>query len=93
MFDEEYNPKLAFFATWAALATHASVSARDGAGSVGDIAQALVKAGALDARDAPELTKMLQSAAKQLDGGKVNAKSAVAAVQWDQVRTGPGLHQ
>ncbi|MEU6904142.1 endo-1,4-beta-xylanase [Streptomyces coeruleorubidus] len=90
MFDENYKPKPAYFATWAALAIHSAASGGKGAGSVGDIARTLVTAGAVDARDAPELTSMLKSAAQQLEGGKRNVRGAVSELQWDQVRAGPG---
>jgi GH35 family endo-1,4-beta-xylanase len=81
MFDENYRPKLAFFATWAALATHSFLSAQEALGSVREDVQALVNAGALDAGDARQLTNALEAAAKQLVLGKRNAKSDVAKVQ------------
>ncbi|MFI6792062.1 endo-1,4-beta-xylanase [Nonomuraea sp. NPDC050383] len=87
MFDKDYKPKPAFFATWAALALHSWVSAQGASGSAGSIAQALVTSGTLDARDAPKLTTMLKAAASDL--GARNARSAVSRVQWDQVRVGP----
>ncbi|GIH73585.1 endo-1,4-beta-xylanase [Planobispora longispora] len=82
MFDANYNPKPAFFATWAALALHTCVSRRGG--SAGDVAHALVTTGAVGTGDAPKLRNMLTSAANDLGTG--NAKSAVTRVQWNQIR-------
>jgi endo-1,4-beta-xylanase len=65
MFDKDYRPKLAFFATWAALALHSQVSA-------GDTARALVTAGAVDARNAPKLKSMLTSTAARMQWSKIH---------------------
>jgi endo-1,4-beta-xylanase len=91
MFDQDYKPKPAFFATWAALALHSWLSTQRASRSAGSIAQALVTSGALDARDAPKLTSMLKATANDLGAG--NARSAVSRVQWDQVRVGPVRQQ
>jgi endo-1,4-beta-xylanase len=87
MFDANYNPKLAFFATWTALALHSCVSTGTASRSAGDVAQTLVTAGALNDRSAPKLKSMLKSAATDL--GARNATSAAARVQWSQVHAGP----
>ncbi|GAA3146960.1 endo-1,4-beta-xylanase [Planomonospora alba] len=83
MFDENYHPKPAFFATWVALALHACVSPQRASGSTGEIAQALVTSGTVDTRDAPKLTNMLRSAANDLRTR--NAGSAATRVQWAKV--------
>ncbi|MEV0195211.1 endo-1,4-beta-xylanase [Nonomuraea sp. NPDC050691] len=87
MFNDNYHPKLAFFATWAALALHTCVSSQGASGPAGEIAQALVTSGAVDTRDASKLTNMLRSAANDL--GARNARSAAARVEWAKVRVGP----
>ncbi|MFI9411264.1 endo-1,4-beta-xylanase [Nocardia gamkensis] len=81
MFDEDYNPKPAFFATWAALANHAWASPQQALGAVQKDVQKLVNAGALDATQAAELTNKLDSIVKQLDMDKKNSKSAASKLQ------------
>jgi endo-1,4-beta-xylanase len=85
LFDEAYNPKPAFFATWTALANHTFVSALESLRSIGADVQALVNAGAFNASDARGLMTILNSAIKQLDLdqrlGNRNATSAFDNVQ------------
>ncbi|MGP3916293.1 endo-1,4-beta-xylanase [Nonomuraea sp. 10N515B] len=57
MFDDNYHPKPAFYATWAAVALHACGSTQGASGSLQEVTQALITAGAIDAADASRLTK------------------------------------
>jgi endo-1,4-beta-xylanase len=81
MFDEDYNPKPAFFATWTALANHVWVSPQEALVSVEEEVQALVDAGTLDGGHAAALTNKIDSAVTQLDRDKQNAKSAVVHLE------------
>ncbi|GAA5078237.1 hypothetical protein HNP84_009579 [Thermocatellispora tengchongensis] len=75
--------KPAFFATWAALALHSCVSSPGAPESAGEVAQALVTAGAVGTADAPKLTKMQKSAA--IDLGTRKVRSALSEVQWNRL--------
>jgi endo-1,4-beta-xylanase len=84
IYDENYDPKPAYFTTWTALADHSFVSAQDSLESVGDDVQALVDAGTLDARKARRLASELKFAVKQLDladSTVAGLESAIRAVQ------------
>jgi endo-1,4-beta-xylanase len=62
MYDEQYNPKPAYFATWTALADHAFVSEEEALTSIRKHLQALADEGSLTPREARALREELQSA-------------------------------
>jgi endo-1,4-beta-xylanase len=77
IYDENYNPKPAYFSTWTAMADHSFVSGQDSLGSITEDVQELVNAGALRPLKGRALTLILGAAVKQLNkGGPLNLKIA-----------------
>lgn len=85
MFDENYNPKPAFFATWTALADQAFVSGQESLRSIQGDVLTLRKNGAIDGRHALPLLLQLESAIQQLNAdarsGNTSHQTAITKLQ------------
>lgn len=85
MFDVNYNPKPAFFATWTALANQAFASGQKSLRSIQGDVLTLKKNGAIDSRHALSLFLRLEFAVQQLNAnarsGNTSHQKALATLQ------------